>query len=414
TAETWPGAPAPNPLLPVRWQRERGVPRSSAARELEFAQRLTAQLSHAAPDVVFSFASRLDEHVRAASPLVAGLPRIGVACAPLAAERLFLEHVPLERVEDRLAPAVPAGSRVSGGAGLIETQSGCAFRAVARHRLRAEEWPATTLGIGPRERGMLVHAALAAFWNEVRDQAALLALSEDALDRCIAEAIERSRTSLDAVHWNAIPAPVAKTEAACLQQALRAWLAIERERAPFTVVETETQSTLAIAGFTLDVRLDRIDALATGGVAIIDYKSGQAPAAAKWFDERPQGIQLAVYARAHAQREAGPPVGALVYGRLRRGEVGAVGLAEDEASWPGVTTPAQLKGDGAPVRGWDAAMHALDSRVASLAAAIAAGEASVAPRDRAVCRTCHLQALCRIGAMPVDDDEARFEAGDDA
>jgi hypothetical protein len=35
----WPRSPRPHPLLPVRWQRERGVPRSDAAGELAWARR---------------------------------------------------------------------------------------------------------------------------------------------------------------------------------------------------------------------------------------------------------------------------------------------------------------------------------------------------------------------------------------
>ena len=39
SADRWPPAPAPNPLLPLHWQRERNVPRSSAENELAHAAR---------------------------------------------------------------------------------------------------------------------------------------------------------------------------------------------------------------------------------------------------------------------------------------------------------------------------------------------------------------------------------------
>jgi exodeoxyribonuclease-5 len=54
-AERWPPARPANPLLPLVWQRERNVPRSTAARELAYAQALT-QWARAAPEVVFSSA----------------------------------------------------------------------------------------------------------------------------------------------------------------------------------------------------------------------------------------------------------------------------------------------------------------------------------------------------------------------
>src|SRR5262249_35058242 len=47
-AERWPPPPEPNALLPIEWQRERDLPRSSAARELRFARELTRRLRSAA------------------------------------------------------------------------------------------------------------------------------------------------------------------------------------------------------------------------------------------------------------------------------------------------------------------------------------------------------------------------------
>ena len=42
SAEAWPRAPEPNPLLPnSHWQRSRDVPRATAARELAYARALT-------------------------------------------------------------------------------------------------------------------------------------------------------------------------------------------------------------------------------------------------------------------------------------------------------------------------------------------------------------------------------------
>ena len=54
--------------------------------------------------------------------------------------------------------------RVRGGARLIEAQSDCPFKAIATHRLGAEPWPEPIDGLSAQERGILVHAALAAFW----------------------------------------------------------------------------------------------------------------------------------------------------------------------------------------------------------------------------------------------------------
>ena len=70
SAQRWPPAPQPNPFLPIRWQRERNVPRSSAARELAYARALTADLAQAAPCVVMSAPATTDGEPCAPSALI--------------------------------------------------------------------------------------------------------------------------------------------------------------------------------------------------------------------------------------------------------------------------------------------------------------------------------------------------------
>jgi hypothetical protein len=55
---------------------------------------------------------------------------------------------------------------------------------------------------------------------------------------------------------------------------------------------------------------------------------------------------------------------------------------------------------------WAAFEAMRDAQVLALARAFARGEASVAPRRYAECRTCGRQALCRIGDAPDDGEEA--------
>ena len=70
SADRWPPAPAPNPFLPLAWQREHSVARSSAQRELEYARALTGQFASAAPKVVFSSASAEGDRRLAPSALI--------------------------------------------------------------------------------------------------------------------------------------------------------------------------------------------------------------------------------------------------------------------------------------------------------------------------------------------------------
>ncbi|MGH8714508.1 MAG: PD-(D/E)XK nuclease family protein, partial [Casimicrobiaceae bacterium] len=297
SADRWPAAPRPNPLLPVAWQRDRGVPRASAQRELVFARALTERFARAADEVTFSSAAEIDDHPLSPSALIAVYPPKPALRRPETWSDSIAPGT-LERLDDDRAPPLPSGSRVSGGARAIQTQSDCPFQAVARHRLGAEAWPAAPPGLAASERGKLVHATFAAFWTAVPDQSVLRAPARGALDARVAAAIVSGLGSVPQARWRNVPDAVRAAEARRLERLLHAWLDIERARPPFAVAAIEAPRTLTLGGVVFRMRLDRVDALDGGGVAIIDYKTGVAERPRQWFDDRPRASQLGMYALA--------------------------------------------------------------------------------------------------------------------
>ena len=409
-AECWPPAPQPNPLLPLPWQRERNVPRSTAARELAYAQALTLQWARGAPEVVFSYAVTVDDHPRTISALVAtaAVRREGNA-SPTTARAQFDAAPARETIVDDRAPSLPVGSSVRGGAGLIAAQSDCPFRALAVHRLGADTWPVPVDGLSALERGVLVHGALAAFWRNVVDHATLVALPHDALLRRIDAAVADAVRAVPAARWGRLPAVVAAGEAIRIAKTVRAWLdGFDRARPAFTVAGVEVSRPIALGGLELALRVDRIDALADGGTAIIDYKTGAVLPPVKWFDPRPQEPQLGLYLLAQHAFDPDHPVRAVAYAQLKPGAVKAQGIAADAAAWPGLPEPSALT--GVSLADWPAAESHWRHSLEALAVEVREGRAAVAPRDAiATCRRCGLQPLCRIGASSVDGDT---EGGD--
>jgi len=75
---------------------------------------------------------------------------------------------------------------------------------------------------------------------------------------------------------------------------IQALCQLERTRPPFLVREAEIERTLRLAGAQLRLRIDRLDELGTGGLAILDYKSGR-PISGDWYSERPSHPQLLAY-----------------------------------------------------------------------------------------------------------------------
>ena len=405
SAERWPRPPEPNALLPVFWQREHDLPRSSAAREMSYARSLTERYLRAAPCVVLSHPSERDGYECAPSALIRALPLPAAHPPPVTvAEAIHAAAPTLESVLDDAAPPIAAGVRAPGGAGLFEKQSECPFRAVSIHRLQADVWPEVAEGLSPIERGTVLHQVFAIFWRNCGDQAALLALGREAVaaqvDAAVAEAMGSG--AISAARRRALPPLVLALEALRLARLVREWLElIESQRPPFAVLNAELALALSLGGLEVRLRLDRVDRLADGGIAIIDYKTGRVVPPARWFDPRPQAPQLGLYALAWRAAFPSLPVRAVAYAQVKRGDLKLQGLAADEAAWRGAVTPSSLPGCG--LGGWQDAESRWRESLLGLAAEIGRGCAAVAPRDAETCRRCGLHAFCRIGALASDE-----------
>ncbi len=228
--------------------------------------------------------------------------------------------------------------------------------------------------------------------------------------RRVDAAVAAAAAALPAVRWSRLPAAVAAGEAARIGRAIRDWLDnVDRARPDFTVVATEAARPLALGGLEWKLRVDRIDTLVGGGIAIIDYKTGVVAAPAQWFDERAREPQLGLYWLAQTAFEPERAVRAVAYARVRTGETEALGLAADANAWPGLSAPSDVR--RAELADWRAAEARWREVLEALAAGIRDGHAAVAPRDtKETCQRCGRQSLCRIDAFVADDDA---ESSDD-
>ncbi len=162
---------------------------------------------------------------------------------------------------------------------------------------------------------------------------------------------------------------------------------------------------LTLAGLLLTLRIDRIDALAEGGVAIIDYKTGDADGPTRWIEARPRAPQLGLYALAYQAVPPAQPLRAVAHARLRRGEIKVEGLAADAGAWTGLRTLGDLP--GVPFASWADIEAHWRTELEALGAEIRAGRASVTPRNVVTtCRHCRRQSLCRIGGAALDAEES--------
>ena len=90
---------------------------------------------------------------------------------------LFAARPELDKLIDGSLPAFATHEVVKGGTRLLELQAACPFRAAVELRLGGRQLEDAVVGIAATERGQLAHDVLEAFWREVREQSALLAMA---------------------------------------------------------------------------------------------------------------------------------------------------------------------------------------------------------------------------------------------
>lgn len=396
--QNWPPAPRPDPLLPTELQRQLGMPHASAARELDFARSLLERLACSAPLVIASHAGSAGEREQRVSPLVQDWPLVEAqAVVGNAVSDLRTACAKVERLE--ALPAAQAGSAPAeprGGAGLLAAQASCPFQAVARYRLGARPLDEPSTSADGALLGTLVHALLQRVWQRLRDSHTLAATDNSAVQALLEplaaatlDDIGRRRPDLFTPRFRAI-------ERARLSRLLGDWLELERRRTQsFEVLALEQDRVIELCGLQLSTRADRVDRLADGSLAIIDYKTGRSVGRQGWFDERLTEPQLPLY----CLHEAGD-VGAALLARVRRDDRGCqfIGLSRAADVAPGVDVPDPER-DGAD---WPGMLTHWQRALTGLADEIAAGRADPTP-SRQACEYCPLGALCRVQEMLRED-----------
>jgi RecB family exonuclease len=302
----------------------------------------------------------------------------------------------IEAIRDDRAPPLAAGP-APGGSGAIEAQSNCQFMAMAKYRLRAEPWPEAAPGLSPLERGMLAHAMMASFWAEVRSQARLVELDATELAARIEAAANEALRTIPESRWATLPPVILEGEKMRLPGIAFDWIEmIERPRGEFTVDRVEETASVELGGLSFRLKLDRIDTLADGSAAIIDYKTGLVDSTQAWFAFRPRAPQLGVYMLALRNGPSPIPVRAIAYGRLKADEIAVVGFAADATQWRALQDADKQRDPP----GWSGIEQFFSQRLPEIAAEIRDGVASVTPRPHpnSPCRICARQSLCRIDA----------------
>jgi probable DNA repair protein len=402
----WPPPAAPDPFLPREWQVRREVPGATAELAARHAARTFERLLASAEEVVASVARFDGEAPILPSSLLTSLAPYAELpgwSVPLLAQRIHAARPALEVIVDARFPAPIPGPVTRGGARLFELLSACPFRAGAELRLGARALDEPGPGIDAATRGTLVHRVLARLWSELRDQQTLLGCDSARLAELVRAAIEIELEPL----WRgagAVLRRLLEVEADWLVARALELADCERRRVPFSVEAVETQRTVALGDLTVVVQPDRIDRLADGSLAVIDYKTGSEADVGGWIGERPRAPQLPLYAHAVGADR----VAAIAIGRLRAGRTGFVGIARDARIF-GLDTDFAAKRALRGIGSWTELLAQWGRRLESLASEYVRGDARLAWDPQRACRYCHLPGLCRIDSSAIPTERGSDE-----
>ncbi|MEH6909394.1 MAG: PD-(D/E)XK nuclease family protein [Oceanicoccus sp.] len=406
--QSWPPSPSPNPLLPFHLQRQQGMPHASAERELEYARSLTDRFVHSADFMVASSLSVIDDNPAVVSALFTAFPQIKLnellgrslsALLPLVEiRRRFQESAVTEEFLSGDAPVLQAEELVRGGATLFASQSACPFRAFMSHRLGVRALPAAEIGLNAADRGSLLHRACELIWQKLKSQQALLALDDAGQMSLCEETSQYVVRELDQRGSLHLGSRYQQLECQRLTLLLNTWLNFERDRSDFIVRETEARKVFQHGHLKLETRIDRIDQLADGSLAVIDYKTSKT-SIARWWGDRPEEPQLPLYGM--LVELAGDAVSGVGFAELRIEGCALKGMGDETSPEPLLQWQDKVKNEAA-VLNWEQLKRHWEKVLTALASDFVAGKSAVDPRNPPqTCQYCDFSSVCRINHQQV-------------
>ena len=356
TDAAWPQPAQGLPLLPLALQRAHGMPYASPRDAQQRSARALERLLRRSQELVVSWPMRVYDYETEPSPAIREWPALSAGELDALTAGRPLRAAARETIADDAPPL--AAARVAGGTGALGRQARCPLRAFHQDRLGARQLEPLAFGVPARLRGIAAHRAAESLLADLPTQADLAAKTSavaPSVERALAKLFGRARAHLEALY---------ELEAEHLERALMELLRADQMRAPFRVRAVEQRATAIVGPLTFDVRIDRVDELADGTLAIVDYKTNERATSAEWFGPRLRDAQVPLYASQSTEH-----VAAAVVARLTPASVRYFGFWPDDA-FPGRAAKAADPDTRVQLEVWRA-------QLAELAAELAAGDTRI-------------------------------------
>jgi len=299
----------------------------------------------------------------------------------------------IETLDDNQASAMTQFSSIQGGSTILKLQALCPFRAFTTIRLKAKALNNPVIGIPAVTKGIIIHQILFEIWGELKDQKALLTLTDESLDALIEKYTDKALTQNPNQAYQDY---FYKVEKKRLNTLIRDWLLFEKTRPYFRVIEREATCNMSIHQLPLQIRLDRVDQLSDGSLFLIDYKTGP-NSIAGWFQERLSDPQLPIYAA--FQDKAENKYAGIAFAEIRSADMKYKGVIHENHlhaadKFSSLMPVHKIKND-ADIFSWENLMQTWKKSLEKLSDDFCRGIATVDPLKKEVCLTCDMKPICR-------------------
>lgn len=403
--QSWPPSASPSPFLPYELQRRFGLPGAHGEIQLAMAENSIAALKAAvAKEMVISyFANEGDQHFRA-SRLLGEIPlsaKESTIAWPLSRYSETIQGQALTQYfNDVSPPHLNKEERIKGGQSVISNQSSCPFRAFAIHRLNIEPLQGFSRGLDSLARGIAIHIGLENLYKNFDSAKAIKEVNEADAFLFIRGAAKQAVAYLQKEYKRVMTPRFTQLEETRITVLLSLFLELDRQRISFDILAQEKKYIWHYGNLQLTIKIDRIDRLDNGALALIDYKTGKsATKRESWLEQRPEDMQLPFYFAVASAQES-PSVDAISIAYVNIEKLEYSGLAANENFIGSVTAVNQ---DDSFNVSWAELTDLWRHRVEGLAEEFVTGAASVSPvNGLKTCQYCQLQPLCRINEATTD------------
>lgn len=400
----WPPIARHNALLPANVQRQAGTPNASSEVQTEFALAIHQRLVSSAHHVTFSSAAQDGERELRISPLMHDIHSLETTPSTIntLAESLAQNSTRnWQWLDDHQAPPIQSGEHVSGGTALLKAQAICPAWAFYQFRLNARKLDEPVNGLDVMERGSLVHAVLARYWQG-RSSEDLQKSIPDTLKAELHALSKNILADFNTARDHAFSETFLILEAERLSKLVFAWLIeVEMYRPQgFTVKACEQEHNIQIEGISIKLIIDRIDTLGDSRLLVIDYKTGNQLDYKNWAQTNITEPQLPIYAAFILQEAQDNEIGAVCYAKVRTADNTFIGIAASDDLVQGATVFDDKRGrkifNETDFPNWQSIITHWKTRITETAIRLKAGDAAVIVENENQLAFCDVTALLRL------------------